>query len=44
MGRDIVADMKAAKHQRRVAIREGGGNTFAAAVVESVEHHAARWL
>jgi hypothetical protein len=25
MGRDIVADMKAAKHQRRVAIREGAG-------------------
>src|ERR1700675_3774823 len=40
MGRDIVADMKATKHQRRVAIREGAANTFAAAVVEFVEHHA----
>jgi integrase len=32
--------MKATKHQRRVAIREGAANTFAAAVVEFVEHHA----
>jgi integrase len=40
MGRDIVADMKATKHQRRVAIREGAANTFAAAVMEFVEHHA----
>src|ERR1700693_565000 len=40
MGRDIVADMKATKHQRRVAIREGAANTFAAAVMAFVEHHA----
>jgi hypothetical protein len=40
MGRDIVADMKATKHQRRVAIREGVANTFAAAVMEFVEQHA----
>jgi integrase len=40
MGRDVVADMKAAKHQRRVAIRENAANTFAAAVVEFVEDHA----
>jgi integrase len=40
MGRDVVADTKATKHQRRVAIREHAANTFAAAVVEFVEHHA----
>jgi hypothetical protein len=40
MGRDVVADTKAAKHQRRIAIRENAANTFAAAVVEFVEHHA----
>jgi integrase len=40
MGRDVVADTKAAKHQRRVAIRDNAANTFAAAVVEFVEHHA----
>jgi integrase len=40
MGRDVVADTKATKHQRRVAIRENAANTFAVAVVEFVEHHA----
>jgi hypothetical protein len=40
MGRDIVADMKAAKHQCRAAIRENAANTFAAAAMEFVEHHA----
>ena len=40
MGRDVVADTKATKHQRRVAIRENAANTFAAAAVEFVEEHA----
>jgi hypothetical protein len=39
MGRDIVADMKAA-NQCRAAIRENAANTFAAAAMEFVEHHA----